>query len=151
YFKSGARKDPARMNAVAKVTSEDDVREAAEYFSAQKPIPLVKVIESDTAPKTYVSTRGRMRIQHPEGGTEPLGARIIEVPEDASRALNRDPHSGALVYVPRGSIKKGEALVKSGGNGKTLQCAICHGEGLHGLGEVPRIAGLHPVYIARQL
>ena len=32
-----------------------------------------------------------------------------------------------------------------------MQCAICHGEGLKGLGEVPRLAGLQPLYVARQL
>jgi cytochrome c553 len=41
--------------------------------------------------------------------------------------------------------------VKTGGTGKTIACTICHGDGLKGLGEVPRIAGLQPVYIARQL
>jgi cytochrome c553 len=44
-----------------------------------------------------------------------------------------------------------QALVKSGGSGKTSKCSECHGEGLKGLGDVPRIAGLQPVYIARQL
>ena len=34
---------------------------------------------------------------------------------------------------------------------KTGQCALCQGDSLHGLGEIPRIAGLQPVYIARQL
>lgn len=151
YFRSGARKDPARMNLIAKATSEEDARAAAEYFSQSKPIPWVKVIESETAPKTYVSNRGRTRLLHPEGGMEPIGHRIIEVPQDAFRTLSRDPHSPFFAYVPPGSIAKGEALVKSGGSGKTIQCAICHGDGLHGLGEVPRIAGLQPVYIARQL
>jgi cytochrome c553 len=151
YFKSGARKDPARMNIISKATSEEDARAAAEYFAASKPIPWVKVIESETAPKTYVSNRGRTRLLAPDGGTEPIGHRIIEVPQDAFRTLSRDPHSPFSAYVPTGSIAKGEALVKSGGSGKTIQCALCHGEGLHGLGEVPRIAGLQPVYIARQL
>jgi cytochrome c553 len=41
--------------------------------------------------------------------------------------------------------------VKTGGSGKTIPCAICHADELKGLGEVPRIAGLQPVYIARQL
>src|SRR5688500_10285580 len=63
----------------------------------------------------------------------------------------RDPHSGFLAYVPPGSIAKGEALVKTGGAGKTISCGICHGDDLKGLGEVPRLAGLQPVYIARQL
>ncbi|MGZ4779720.1 MAG: c-type cytochrome, partial [Thermoanaerobaculia bacterium] len=53
--------------------------------------------------------------------------------------------------VPPGSIAKGKALVTTGGSGKTIQCATCHGEALTGLGEVPRLAGLQPVYIARQL
>jgi cytochrome c553 len=64
---------------------------------------------------------------------------------------SRDPHSGFIAYVPPGSIKKGEALVTTGANGKTVGCALCHGEGLKGLGDVPRIAGIHPIYIVRQL
>jgi cytochrome c553 len=151
YFKSGARKDDARMGPIAKDTSDEDVRQAAEYFAAIKPIPFVKVIETGTPPKTYVSTAGRHRLPYPEGGTEPIGHRIIETPQDAVRTANRDPHSGYIAYVPPGSIAKGEALVKAGGSGKTIQCAVCHGEDLKGLGEVPRIAGMQPVYIARQL
>ena len=53
--------------------------------------------------------------------------------------------------MPPGSIAKGEALVKAGESGKTVPCAICHGEGLKGMGEVPRLAGLQPLYVARQL
>jgi len=151
YFKSVARKDPARMNAIAKVTSEEDVRQAAEYFSAQKPHVWVKVVESETAPKSYVSNKGRMRLPLPGGGKEPLGNRIIELPDDALRSTSRDPHSPFTAWVPPGSIAKGEALVKTGGSGKTIQCAICHGDGLKGLGDVPRVAGLQPVYIFRQL
>ena len=64
---------------------------------------------------------------------------------------SRDPHSGFIAYVPPGSIKKGETLVKNGGSGKTIACEICHGEGLKGLGDVPRLAGIHPIYIVRQL
>jgi cytochrome c553 len=151
YFKSGARKDPARMNAISRVTSEENARQAAEYFSQLKPHVWVKVVESETAPKTYVSNRGRMRLRSPEGGTEPLGDRIIELPDDATRTLSRDPHSPFTAWVPPGSIAKGEALVKTGGAGKTIQCEICHGDSLMGIGDVPRIAGLQPVYIFRQL
>ena len=151
YFKSGARKDDGRMGPIAKATSDEDVRQAAEYFAAINPIPFVKVIETSTPPKTYVSTAARHRLVSSEGGTEPIGHRIIEIPEDPFRTANRDPHSPFLAYVPPGSIAKGEALVKTGGSGKTIQCAICHGDQLQGLGEVPRIAGLQPVYIARQL
>jgi cytochrome c553 len=150
-FKNGTRIDPARMNAIAKVTSEEDSRKAAEWFAALKPTVWVKVMESDTVPKSYVSTKGRMRLPLPSGGTEPLGKRIIELPQDPARATSRDPHSGFVAYVPPGSIAKGEALARNGGSGKTISCAICHGDGLKGLGDVPRIAGLHPIYIVRQL
>lgn len=151
YYKSGARKDDPRMGPIAKATSDEDVLQAAEYFAAIKPIPWVKVIETSTPPKTYVSAGARHRIVDPGGGTEPIGHRIIETPADPFRTAIRDPHSPFVAYVPPGSIAQGEALVKTGGSRKTIQCAICHGDELKGLGEVPRIAGLQPVYIARQL
>jgi len=151
YFKSGARKEEARMGPIARAVADDDVRQAAEYFASVTPIPFVKVIETATPPKTYVSADARHRRIMPDGGTEPIGRRIIQVPDDPMRTTIRDPHSGFTAYVPPGSIAKGKALVETGGSGKTIQCAICHGDRLTGLGEVPRLAGLQPVYIARQL
>jgi cytochrome c553 len=150
YFKSGARKEEGRMGPIARAISEQDAREAAEYFAAVKPNPFVKVIETATPPKTYISADARHRRLVPGGGTEPIGRRIIQIPEDPMQVTIRNPHSGFIAYVPPGSIKKGEALAKGGG-GRTIQCDICHGDRLTGLGEVPRIAGLQPVYIARQL
>jgi cytochrome c553 len=150
-FKSGTRVDPARMNAIAKGMSDEDIQQASDWFAMLKPGGWVKVVESDTAPKSYVSVKGRQRLPLPGGGMEPLGNRIIELPEDVVRATSRDPHSGFIAYVPRGSLSQGEALVKNGAGGKTIQCAICHGDKLEGLGDVPRIAGLHPAYVARQL
>jgi cytochrome c553 len=150
-FKSGARKDDGRMQAYARAASAEDVREAAEYFAAIQPIPFVKVIETSRPPRTYVSALARHRLLSPQGGTEPIGHRIIEIPDNPLRTLDRDPHSGFIAYVPPGSIARGEALVKTGGSGKTVPCAMCHGEKLQGAGNVPRIAGLQPAYIARQL
>jgi cytochrome c553 len=149
-FKSGARKDPARMTAIGKAVSEDDVKQAAEWFAALKPTVWTKVVEAETVPKTYVN-KMRQRLPLPGGGTEPIGSRIIEVPEDPARVVARDPHSGFIAYVPTGSLAKGATLVTTGGSGKTLACSICHGEGLKGMGQVPRIAGLSPVYVGRQL
>lgn len=150
-FKNGTRIDPARMNAIAKAMSDEDIKQAAEWFAALKPGGWIKVVETDTVPKSYVSVKGRQRLPLPGGGMEPLGNRIIELPQDVARATSRDPHSGFIAYVPKGSLIKGEALVKNGAGGKTIQCAICHGDSLEGLGDVPRIAGLHPAYVARQL
>jgi cytochrome c553 len=151
YFRTGARKDDGRMAAFAKAASDEDIKQAAEYFATIKPIPVVKVVETKNPPKTYVSSAARHRIISPGGGTEPIGHRIVEIPDDPARTAARDPHTGFTAYVPPGSIARGERLVKTGASGKTVACAICHGDDLRGLGEVPRIAGLQPVYIARQL
>jgi cytochrome c553 len=91
------------------------------------------------------------RLIHPAGGTEALGNRIIEVPDDEEAVVYRDPIAGFVAYVPKGSIAKGEALVKTGGGGKTTPCTMCHGTTLKGLGDWPALAGRHPNYIVRQL
>ena len=150
YFRTGARKDSARMNGIVQGLSDEEIRKAAEWFAGLKPQIFTKVTEAATVPKTFVGG-GRMRFATADGGTEPIGNRIITLPQDQSRVTKRDPHSGFIAYVPPGSIAKGEALVKNGGNGKTVACALCHGENLMGLGNVPRLAGVHPIYIVRQL
>ena len=149
-FKSGARKDSARMNAIAKDVSDEESRQAAAWFAALKPGAWTKVTEAAMVPKTFVG-QGRMRFVQPGGETEPIGNRIITVPQDQARARSRDPRSGFVAYVPPGSIAKGKALVETGGSGRTVACSICHGDTLQGLGNVPRLAGVHPIYIARQL
>jgi cytochrome c553 len=92
-----------------------------------------------------------MRFVTANGGNEPIGERIIEVPQDEVAARARNPHSGFIAYVPPGSIARGEALATTGGGGKTVPCAICHGEGLKGLGQVPSLAGRSTLYLTRQL
>ena len=149
-FKSGARKEPNRMNTITAALSDDEIRESSAWFATLKPAAWTKVVEAAMAPKTFVG-QGRMRFAQPGGGMEPIGSRIITLPMDQSRVTKRDPHSGFTAYVPPGSLKKGEQYVKTGGGGKSVQCAICHGDSLEGIGNVPRIAGLHPIYIARQL
>jgi len=70
---------------------------------------------------------------------------------NAAEAKLRDPRFGFIDYVPPGSIKRGEELATTGGGGKTVPCAICHGPGLKGLGDVPSLAGRSPGNIARQI
>src|SRR5262245_47908327 len=149
-FKSGLRKDAARMNAIAKDMTDEEIKQAAAWFATLKPRAYTRVVEQNTVPKTFVG-QGRMRFVQPGGATEPIGARIITVPEDQTKARLRDPHSGFIAYAPAGSVAKGKALAASGGGGKTIACSICHGDDLKGLGNVPRLAGLHPIYLARQL
>ena len=153
-YRSGDRKGSGTMVGMAKAVTDAEVKAAAEYFAAVKPRPWIRVVETDIVPKSYVA-QGNKRLLHPDGGTEPIANRIIEVPEDEEIVINRDPRKGFVAYVPTGSIAKGEALVKTGGGGqetgKTIACAICHGPDLKGLGEVPGFAGRHPNYIVRQL
>ena len=148
-FKSGVRRDYARMNGIAKEVTDEEARQAAEWFASLPRRPFVKVVEAAMVPKTFVG-QGRMRFVSPEGGMEAIGNRIIMIPDDQERVRLRDPKSGFTAYVPPGSVARGKALVE-GGSGKTIACNICHGDGLKGLGNVPRIAGLHPIYTARQL
>ncbi len=148
-FKSGARKDPTRMNGIAKEVSEEEARQAAEWFAKLPRRGFTRVIETDTVPRTFLGP-GRMRFTEPDGSMEPIGNRIITVPQDQERARVRDPNSGFIAYVPPGSLAKGKALVETGG-GRTVACGLCHGGSMEGVGKVPRLAGLHPIYIVRQL
>ena len=155
-FKSGARKfsGPQRsavvlMTAAAKAMTDAEVQAAAEYFAVLKPKRIIKVIESDTVPMTYIARL--FFVKRPEGGTEQLGQRIVEMPDDVAQFELRDPRSQFTAYVPPGSITKGEVLTKTGGDGRSVQCTLCHGPELKGNGLIPRIAGRSPTYLMRQL
>ena len=156
-FKSETRKsaDPRKSNtnlmiAYAKAMTDDEVKAAAEYFAAIKWDAWIKVVEAAIVPKTRIA--GGMFLKLDGGETEPIGDRIIEVPDDTERTESlRDPRSGFTAYVPVGSIKRGEALVTKGSSGKTTPCSVCHGADLKGLGPVPGIAGRSPSYTVRQL
>lgn len=150
-FRSGARQDFARrMDGIAKALTDDEIRQVAEWFASLPPRRFVRVVEAAMVPRTFVG-QGRMRFIDPkQTGMEPIGNRIITLPENQELARLRDPRSGFVSYVPPGSIAQGKALAETGG-GKSISCNICHGDGLKGLGNVPRLAGVHPIYIARQL
>jgi cytochrome c553 len=156
-FKSGGRKsaDPRKANVnemiqISRLLTDEEAQAAAKYYSSQKWRPWVKVVESTTAPKTRQSPAGAF-IPVADGGTEPLGDRIIEVPQDPDRTEHlRDPRSGYIAYVPVGSVEKGKAIVTTGG-GKTIACVSCHGPDLQGLGDIPPIAGRTASYTIRQL
>jgi cytochrome c553 len=151
-FKTGIRSNVRAgvMIAMAQVFSDDDVTAAAKYFTGLKPTAgYNKLVETDTVTKSVVGAGG-MRFAAPDGGTEPIGDRIINLPNDETEAKLRDPHSGFTDYVPPGSVAKGQALA-NGGDGKTTACILCHGPDLRGNGEVPGITGRTATYIFRQL
>ncbi|HUA20954.1 MAG TPA: c-type cytochrome [Bryobacteraceae bacterium] len=156
-FRDGNRKstDMRKANTnlmiqFAKNMTDEEIRQAAEYFGGMKWTTWMRVMETNTVPKTRIA--GGMFLTIEGGGTEPLGKRIIETPVNVEGTeVLRDDHSGFIVYAPVGSVKKGEALVTKGGAGKTTRCGACHGENLEGLGPVPGLAGRSPSYLVRQL
>ena len=105
-FKNGARKsaDPRKGNTIrmagfAKAMTDDEIKAAAQYFSSMKWTPWIKVVETDTVPKTTIA--GGMYMALEGNDKEPIGQRIIEVPVngEATEQL-RDPHSSFIAYVP---------------------------------------------------
>jgi len=156
-FQSGRRRSAVPttrpqtfMVETAKHASDEDVKVAAAYFSKLTYQPWIRVIEAETVPKTEVIF-GTLWAPAPGTETEPLGHRIVEIPENLERTELRDPRSGFVAYVPVGSLAQGEKLATTGGDGKTNPCFGCHGPGLKGLGAVPPIAGRSTSYIVRQI
>ena len=153
-FRSGARKTSVAkrnvdlMISLSKPMTDAEIADAAAYFAALKPRAVIKVVETDTVPKTFITFNHLAAL--PSGEKEPIGNRIVEVPEVLEQFANRDTHAQFIAYVPPGSVKRGEALVKTGA-GKTVQCTICHGPDLKGLGNMPGIVGRSPSYMVRQL
>lgn len=155
-FKNGLRSsaDTRKPNTplmigFAVAMTDEEIRSAAEYFASMPWTPWIEVIETDTVPKTYPSGGMYLRHEGAAAGSEPLGRRIIETPVNTEHTeLLRNPRSGFIAYVPRGSVARGEALARGS---KTTACGVCHGESLEGLAVVPALRGRSPSYIARQL
>ena len=89
-FKDGARsswdkrkRNTGQMIGIAQGLSPEEAQIAADYFSSMKWTPWVKVVETDTVPKTrFVGAGGGldMPLTGAEAGMEPLGDRIVETP-----------------------------------------------------------------------
>ena len=136
------------MMGIAKASNDAEVRIAANYFSKLKFHKWIRVVETDTVPKTEISSHN-MLVAAAKGGREPIGKRIIEMPENLDRIELRDPRTGFVAYVPKGSVARGKKLVESGAG--AFPCAACHGPKYEGNGAVPALAGRSPSELMRQL
>ncbi len=147
--------DPRKPNTpnmirMARAMTDAEIQEAAEYFAAIPWSPWMRVIEADLIPEMRLDV-SNMYIPVGTEPTEPLAGRIVETAEDFHQAnYLRNPRSGWVVYVPVGSLERGAQLVTTGG-GKTVQCGLCHGQDLMGLGNVPGIAGRSPSAMMRSM
>jgi cytochrome c553 len=104
-FRTGARTSsvPQRLPVVlmislSKAVTDAEVQAAAVYFSMLKPKPIISVVETDMVPKSYVYGWHLAAVTTDE--KEPIGQRIIEVPEDLEQFVSRDTRSRFIAYVP---------------------------------------------------
>jgi cytochrome c553 len=149
-FKSGKRRsgdlnkaNGYEMQAIARNLTDDEARAAAEYFGAIPFKPWVRVVESETVP-VFTATVNGLFLKAEGNATEPLGRRLVEMPESTHDTnILRSTRSGFVVYAPIGSVQKGEALAKT--------CVACHGADMRGTRLAPPIAGRQASYLARQM
>ena len=111
-------RNPERMVDIAKAITTEEIKAAADYFSALKPRSAIRVVEAVNAPKTRV-VDWHLAVAS-TAGTEPLGQRIIEVPENLEQFERRDGRSRWVAYVPLGSVQRGQKLVTSGAAKRSL-------------------------------
>ncbi|MBN1240629.1 MAG: cytochrome C-binding protein, partial [Gammaproteobacteria bacterium] len=153
-LRRSANADKANTNlmiAYARSMTDGEIEAAAEYYASMQWRPWIEVVETDTVPKTFLRGGLHLRLEGEEAGIEPIGRRIVESPLDTEGTeMLRNPRAGFIAYVPVGAVAAGEELAATGG-GRTIRCAICHGENLEGLGPVPPLRGRSPSYVARQL
>lgn len=151
-FRDGDRTDTrtGRMVQAAKLISEKELEEAAEYYAAIGPDrqKWVKTVVGNDMPKGPAPFGGGgFRYHAADGGMEPLPpGMIVEVAENDDLVRARDQINGGFVqYVHPEDMALGEQVANMAG------CATCHGADDKGAGDVPRLAGQHPLYMIRQL
>jgi cytochrome c553 len=143
-----ARVPQALMIRAARALTDEEIEASARHFSQLQPYARIRVVESATIPR--VEPGPWILIKSAAGGTEPLGQRLVELPEDLRQFEARDPRARFVAYVPPGSLRRGRALVQQGAPGVPA-CVLCHGPKLRGTPAGPPLAGRSPSYLVRQL
>lgn len=155
-FRAGRRrcavtKDIACSKAMpeeAATLSPSDLEAAAGYYSSLRYRSRIHVVEAAMVPKIYTDTY--FLAAAAGDAREPIGDRILELPDPAVLQEDGDWRGSITAYVPPGSLARGKALVTKGTG--TAPCATCHGARLQGDGTlVPPLAGRSPTYLYRQL
>jgi cytochrome c553 len=154
------------MGGISRALTPAEIKAASAYFSKLPVKPWLKVVEADMAPATHVVANDLVVAEDP-ARMEPLGQRIVEVPDVPARALLRDSHTTYTAYVPKGSLMRGRNMVRTGGAtvvggkttpGKSTECTKCHGVDLRGMPAkadgtpvAPSLVGRSANYTFRQL
>jgi cytochrome c553 len=131
-FKNGLRtsSEPRKGNSVimakiGKDMTEEEIKAAAEYFAAIKWTGrYIRVVEGNTVPKFRVLNGVNFVLEGAEAGTEPIGQRIIEMPEHNEHfEVLRDPKDGFVAYVPAGAIRRAKRWSRRAETGD-LACGV---------------------------
>ncbi|WP_338311702.1 c-type cytochrome [Bradyrhizobium sp. TM239] len=152
-FKTGLRTNSAPrvatdlMIKLSKAVTDQELAEAAAYFASIKPRSNIVVVEAEAVPKTQVRDLFLAPLDGAE--KEPIGQRIIEIPEDVEHFVSRDSRARFIAYVPVGSVQKGRTLATN--SDPRVQCGTCHGADLNGTVIAPGLASRSPTYMFRQL
>lgn len=126
------------MKAAVNSASDADIAAAAGWFSRQRFVSRVTVVEAASVPVTR--PLGFILVPAPGTAREAIAGRIIEVPDDPEAFERRDPRSRFTAFVPPGSLARGAAVAEQ------HACLECHSSALNGWGP-----GRSPSYILRQL
>lgn len=140
---------PALMWPIASHATPEEVASAAAYFAALPYKPWIRVVEGELAPKTEIAGVSALAPVTPTV-MEPIGDRIVEVPENPELTALRDDASGFVAYVPVGSLAKGDEIAHTTLENR-ISCVTCHGADMKGTALAPPIAGRSPSYLFRQL
>ena len=138
------------MIGIAKGMSDEQIRDAANYFESLKTLNVQEVKEVDEVPVTYINSRFMRLLDSAQVTKEPIGERIITVPKDEFRVKARDPFATFITYVPTGYLAQGRKIVEKG-NRIAAACITCHGVDLMGTQVAPPIAGQHASYLVARL
>jgi cytochrome c553 len=115
------------MIQAAKAMTDEEIRTAAAYIAALKYTPWIRVVEAETVPKMRIG--GNVFFAIADGWDRAArSAHRGEPRKTASGFELRDPHSGLVAYVPKGSLTRGAALARAAAT-RTLPCNVCHGSG----------------------
>ena len=138
------------MLLAAQRLTDEEVEAAAQYFSQQHAVSRVEVRETATVPQWRVV--GLVYAASVSGGTEALGARLLEFTPDTARHEQRDDGMRYIAFVPPRQHRAGEVLVSQGRPAAgVMTCTSCHGADLRGVGLMPAIGGRSATYLLRSL
>lgn len=138
---------PSAMFATALHLTDQEIEQAAIWFSQQIYRPVLSVKEAAEVPA--VRNIGWLWALDDQGQTLKTAGKIIEVARNAHAFEQADLRDGIIAFVAPGTLARGKRIVEQGTT-QVPACQTCHGVGLQG-SIAPALAARYPNYLLRQL